>query len=67
MHCHSFLCQLLFTFSIFFNSPPYNLVHPPPLSGCAAPTDGLTLNCQLARDPSSGCIAIMMTSLPGSK
>jgi hypothetical protein len=35
--------------------------------GCAAPAEGLTLECQLARDPSSGCIAITRTSLPGSK
>jgi hypothetical protein len=35
--------------------------------GCAAPAKGLALECQLARDPSSGCIATMRTSLPGSK
>jgi hypothetical protein len=29
------------------------------VSGCAAPTEGLTLDSQLARDPTSGCIAIM--------
>ena len=37
------------------------------MSGCAAPAEGLALNCQLARDPSSGCIATTRTSLPGSK
>jgi len=37
------------------------------VSGCAAPAEGLALNCQLAHDPSSGCIATMRTSLPGSK
>ena len=31
----------------------------PSWSGCAVPTEGLTLNCKLARDPSSGCIATM--------
>jgi len=29
--------------------------------------EGLPLDCQLGRDPSSGCIATMRTSLPGSK
>jgi len=27
------------------------------VSGCAAPVEGLALDCKLARDPSSGCIA----------
>jgi hypothetical protein len=27
------------------------------MSGCAAPAEGLTLDSQLARDPTSGCIA----------
>jgi len=35
--------------------------------GCVAPAEGLALDCQLARDPSSGCITTMRTSLPGSK
>ena len=30
-------------------------------SGCAAPAEGLTLECQLACDPSSGCIATTRT------
>ena len=34
---------------------------------CAAPAEGLALDCQLARDPSSGCIATTRTSLLGSK
>jgi len=34
------------------------------VSGCAAPAEGLALDCQLARDPSSGCIATRRTSLP---
>jgi hypothetical protein len=37
------------------------------VSGCAAPAEGLTLDSQLARDPSSGCIATTRSSLPGSK
>jgi hypothetical protein len=27
------------------------------MSGCAGPAEGLTLDNQLARDPTSGCIA----------
>ena len=37
------------------------------VSGCGAPAEGLALDCQLARDPSSGCIATIRTSLSGSK
>jgi len=37
------------------------------VSGCAAPAEGLALDCQLARDPSSRCIVTTRTSLPGSK
>jgi hypothetical protein len=37
------------------------------VSGYAAPAEGLTLNSQLARDPSSGYIATMRSSLPESK
>jgi hypothetical protein len=37
------------------------------VSGCATPAEGLTLDGQLARDPSSGCIAITRSSLPESK
>jgi hypothetical protein len=37
------------------------------MSGCAAPAEGLTLDSQLARDPSSGCIDITRSSLAGSK
>ena len=37
------------------------------MSGCAAPAEGLALDCQLARDPSSGCIATTRSSLSGSK
>jgi hypothetical protein len=31
------------------------------VSECAAPAEDLTLDSQLARDPSSGCIATMRT------
>jgi hypothetical protein len=37
------------------------------VSGCAAPAEGLTLDSQLAHDPSSECIATTRSSLPGSK
>jgi hypothetical protein len=39
----------------------------PSYVGCAALAGGLALEFQLARDPLSGCIATMRTSLPGSK
>ena len=39
----------------------------PSCSVCAASAEGLALDCQLAHDPSSGRIATMRTSLPGSK
>jgi hypothetical protein len=37
------------------------------VSGCVAPAKGLALDCQLAHDPSSRCIATTRTSLPRSK
>jgi hypothetical protein len=37
------------------------------MGGCAAPTEGLTLDSQLAHDLSCGCIATMKTSLSESK
>jgi hypothetical protein len=37
------------------------------VSGCAALIEGLTLDSQLAHDPSSGCNTTTRTSLPGSK
>ena len=39
----------------------------PSCERCAGPAEGLALNCQLARDQSSGCIATTRTSLLGSK
>jgi hypothetical protein len=35
--------------------------------GCAAPVEGSTLDSQLAREPTSGCITTTGSSLPGSK
>jgi hypothetical protein len=35
--------------------------------GCATPAEGSTLDSRLAREPTSGCIATMRSSLPGSK
>jgi len=43
------------------------LENPHLVSGCAAPTEGLALDCQLACDPSGGCIVTTRSSLPGSK
>jgi hypothetical protein len=36
-------------------------------SGCVAPAESLTLDSQLAHDPSSECITIMGTSLVATK
>jgi hypothetical protein len=52
---------------IGYFSGAHGLENPHLVSGCAAPAEGLTLDSQLAHDPSSGCIAIMRSSLPGSK
>jgi len=46
---------------------PHGLEDPHIVSGCVAPTEDLSLDCQLAHDPSSGCIATMKTSFPRSK
>jgi hypothetical protein len=52
---------------IGYSSGARGLEDPHLVSECAAPTEGLTLDSQLARDPSSGGIATTRTSLPGSK
>jgi hypothetical protein len=52
---------------IGYSSGARGLEDPHLVSECAAPTKGLTLDSQLARDPSSGCIATTRSSLPGSK
>jgi hypothetical protein len=52
---------------IGYSSGARGLEDPHLVSGCAAPIEGLTLDSQLAHDPSSGCIATMRTRLPGSK
>jgi hypothetical protein len=52
---------------IGYSSRAHGLKDPHLVSGYAAPAEGLTLDSQLARDPSSGCIATTMTNLPRSK
>jgi hypothetical protein len=52
---------------IGYSSGARDLEDPHLMSGCAAPAEGLTRYSQLARDPSSGCIATTRSSLPGSK
>jgi hypothetical protein len=52
---------------IGYSSVARGLEDPHLVSGCAAPAEGLTLDSQLARDPSSGYIATTRSSLPGSK
>jgi hypothetical protein len=47
---------------IGYSSGARGLKDPHLVSGCAAPAEGLTLDSQLARDPSSGCIATTRTS-----
>jgi hypothetical protein len=55
------------TSQIGYSSGARGLEDPHLMSGCVAPAEGLTLDSQLARDPSSGCIATTRTSLLGSK
>jgi hypothetical protein len=50
-----------------YSSGARGLEDPHLVSGCAAPSEGLTLDSQLARNPSSGCIATTRSTLPGSK
>jgi hypothetical protein len=50
-----------------YSSGARGLEDPHLVSGYAAPAEGLTLDSQLARDPSSGCIATTRSSLPESK
>jgi hypothetical protein len=52
---------------IGYSSGARGLKDPHLVSGCAAPAEGLTLDSQLARDPSSGCIATTRSNLSGSK
>jgi hypothetical protein len=52
---------------IGYSSEARGLEDPHLVSRCAALAEGLTLDSQLARDPSSGCIATTRSSLPGSK
>jgi hypothetical protein len=49
------------------SSKVHGLEDPHLESGCATPAEDLTLDSQLARDPSSGCIATTGTSLVATK
>jgi hypothetical protein len=65
--CERFLSLPRGSLWISYSSRARGLKDPYLVSGCAAPTEGLTLDSQLACDPSSGCIATIRTSLPESK
>jgi hypothetical protein len=65
--CERFLSLPRGSSWIGYSSGARSLEGPHLVSGCAAPAEGLTLNSQLARDPLSGCITTMKTSLLGSK
>jgi hypothetical protein len=65
--CEGFLSLPCESSRIGYSSEARGLEDPYLVSGCAAPSEGLTLDSQLARDPLSGCIARTRTSLPGSK
>jgi hypothetical protein len=65
--CEGFLSLPRGSSRIGYSSEARDLEDPHLVSGCAAPAESLTLDSQLARDPSSGCIAIMRTSLLRSK
>jgi hypothetical protein len=65
--CEGFLSLPYGSSWIGYSSGAHGLEDPHLVSGCAAPTEGLTPESQLARDPSSGGIATMRSSLPGSK
>jgi hypothetical protein len=65
--CEGFLSLPRRSSRIGYSSGARGLEDPLLVSGCVAPAEGLTLDSQLAHDPSSGCIATTRTSLPGSK
>jgi hypothetical protein len=65
--CEGFLSLLRRSSRIGYSSGARGLEDLHLVSGCAAPAEGLTLVSQLARNPSSGCIATTRTSLTGSK
>jgi hypothetical protein len=65
--CEGFLSLPRRSLRIGYSSEARGLEDPYLVSGCVAPAEGLTLDSQLARDPSSGCIATTRSSLPGSK
>jgi hypothetical protein len=65
--CEGFLSLHCGSSWISYSSGARGLEDPYLVSGCTAPAEGLTLDSQLARDPSSGCIATTRSSLPRSK
>jgi hypothetical protein len=65
--CEGFLSLPRGSSRIGYSSGARSLEDPHLVSGCAAPAESLTFDSQLARDPSSGCIATTRSSLPGSK
>jgi hypothetical protein len=65
--CEGFLSLPRGSSRIGYSSGARGLEEPHLVSGCAAPAEGLTLDSQLARDPSSGCIATTRTSLVATK
>jgi hypothetical protein len=66
-YCEGFLSLFRGSSRIGYSSRARGLEDPHLVSGCAARAEGLTLDSQLARDPSSGCIATTRSSLSGSK
>jgi hypothetical protein len=65
--CEGFLSLPHGSLRIGYSSGARGLEDPHLVSGCAAPAESLTLDSQLARDLSSGCIATTRSSLPVSK
>jgi hypothetical protein len=65
--CEGFLNLPRGSSRIGYSSGAHGLEDPHLVSECVAPTEGLTLDSQLARDPSSRCIATTRTSLVATK
>jgi hypothetical protein len=65
--CEGFLNLPRGSSRIGYSSRARGLEDPHLVNGCTAPAEGLTLDSQLARDPSSECIATTRTCLSGSK
>jgi hypothetical protein len=62
--CEGFLSLPRGSSRIGYSSGARGLEDPHLMSGCTTPTESLTIDSQLVRDPSSGCIATTRTSLP---